>query len=158
MINGLTMDDYPLSLTAVVERAERSTAARRSSPAAPTAASPAPPSGRAPGGRVGSPTALAGLGVGDGDRVATLLWNQPEHLEMYFAVPAMGAVIHTLNPRLHPDELGFIVGDAQDRVIVVDESLLDVFETFRHAHRVRARHRRRAHGRRPAEGRSTTRR
>ena len=49
--------------------------------------------------------ALGDLGIGDGDRVATLLWNQPEHLEVYFGVPAMGAVIHTLNPRLHPDEL-----------------------------------------------------
>ena len=78
-------------------------------------------------------TALAGLGVGDGDRVATLLWNQPEHLELYFAVPLMGAVIHTLNPRLHPDELSFIVADAEDRVIVVDESLLPVFEAFRSA-------------------------
>ena len=47
-------------------------------------------------------TALAGLGIGDGDRVATLLWNQPEHLELYFALPLMGAVLHTLNPRLHP--------------------------------------------------------
>ena len=42
------------------------------------------------------------------------MWNQPEHLEAYFAVPAMGAVIHTLNPRLHPDELSFIVDNAED--------------------------------------------
>ncbi len=65
--------------------------------------------------------------------MATLLWNQPEHLELYFALPAMGAVIHTLNPRLHPDELSFIVNDAEDRIIVVDESLLDVFEAFHDA-------------------------
>ena len=69
----------------------------------------------------------------EGDPVATLLWNQSEHLELYFAVPAMGAVIHTLNPRLFPEELAYIVDDAQDKVIVVDESLLDVFETFRAA-------------------------
>ncbi|WP_433679172.1 long-chain fatty acid--CoA ligase [Nocardia sp. CA-119907] len=134
MINGLTMDDYPLSLTAVVERAERfhDTAKVVS---------------RCPDGRVERTTlgacavrarqlasALAELGVRDGDRVATLLWNQAEHLELYFAVPAMGAVVHTLNPRLHSDELAFIVEDAQDRVIVVDESLLEVFESFRHAH------------------------
>ena len=62
--------------------------------------------------------------------MATLMWNQPEHVELYFAVPAMGAVIHTLNPRLHRDELGFIVNDAEDRAIVVDESLLEVFESF----------------------------
>ena len=62
-----------------------------------------------------------------------MLWNQPEHLELYFAVPLMGAVIHTLNPRLHPDELSFIVADAEDRVLVVDESLLPVLESFRSA-------------------------
>ena len=78
-------------------------------------------------------TALKELGIEPGDPVATLLWNQPEHLELYFAVPAMGAVIHTLNPRLHRDELSFIVDDAEDRAIVVDESLLDVFETFHDA-------------------------
>ena len=52
-----------------------------------------------------------------------MMWNQPEHLECYFAAPAMGAVVHTLNPRLHPDELAFIADDAEDRVLVVDESL-----------------------------------
>ena len=53
--------------------------------------------------------------------MATLLWNQPEHLELYFAVPLMGAVIHTLNPRLHPRRARFIVDDAEDQAIVVDE-------------------------------------
>ncbi len=73
---------------------------------------------------------LADLGIGDGDRVATLLWNQTEHLELYFAVPLMGAVIHTLNPRLQPDELSYIAADAEDRVIVVDESLLHVLDSL----------------------------
>ena len=58
------------------------------------------------------------------------MWNQPEHVEVYFALPSMGAVLHTLNPRLHPDELSFIVNDAEDRAIVVDESLLEQFEAF----------------------------
>lgn len=71
-------------------------------------------------------SSLADLGVAPGDRVATLLWNQTEHLELYFAVPAMGATLHTLNPRLHPDELAFIANDAGDSVLVVDESLWDV--------------------------------
>ena len=79
-------------------------------------------------------SALAELGIGEGDRVGTLLWNQPEHLELYYGVPAMGAVIHTLNPRLHPDELAFIAGDAEDRAIVVDESLLGAFEAFSSAY------------------------
>ena len=73
---------------------------------------------------------LADLGIGDGDRVATLLWNQTEHLELYFAVPLMGAVIHTLNPRLSADELSYIAADAEDRVIVVDESLLHVLDSI----------------------------
>ncbi len=49
--------------------------------------------------------ALRALGVRPGDRVATLCWNQVEHLELYFGVPALGAVIHTLNPRLHAGDL-----------------------------------------------------
>src|ERR1700729_478726 len=77
MREGLMMDDYPLSLTAVVQRAER--------------------------------------------------------FEVYYALPAMGAVLHSLNPRLHPDELSFIVNDAEDRAIIVDESLLDAFESFHEA-------------------------
>ena len=73
---------------------------------------------------------LADLGIGDGDRVATLLWNQTEHLELYFAVPLMGAVIHTLNPRLSPEELSYIAADAEDRVVVVDESLVHVLDSL----------------------------
>jgi fatty-acyl-CoA synthase len=133
MREGLMMDDYPLSLTKVVERVERFSAGREVVFRRPDRSV-----GRTTFGacversrRLGS--ALAGLGIEQGDPVATLMWNQPEHLELYFAVPAMGAVLHTLNPRLHRDELGFIVNDAEDRVIVVDESLLDVFENFHEA-------------------------
>jgi fatty-acyl-CoA synthase len=130
MREGLMMDDYPLSLTAVVERAERFSAARKVVYRRPDGSV-----GRTTFGACGDRSrrlgaALGALGIEAGDPVATLLWNQPEHLELYFAVPSMGAVIHTLNPRLHPDELSFIVDDAEDRAIVVDESLLDVFETF----------------------------
>jgi fatty-acyl-CoA synthase len=64
--------------------------------------------------------------------VATLLWNQTEHLELYFAVPLMGAVIHTLNPRLSSDDLSYIAADAEDRIVVVDESLLHVLESIDH--------------------------
>jgi fatty-acyl-CoA synthase len=123
-MNGLMMDDHPLTLTDLIRRAERITGQG-------TIVS------RAPDGQVRRTTyaavvararrvagALRGLGVQPGDRVATLLWNQPEHLELYFAVPGMGAVIHTLNPRLHPEDLAFIVDDAQDKVLVVDETLI----------------------------------
>ena len=76
-------------------------------------------------------TALHRLGVRPGDRVATLCWNHDRHLEAYFAVPRLGAVLHTLNLRLHPDELAYIARHAEDRVLLVDESLLPVLEGFR---------------------------
>ena len=74
--------------------------------------------------------ALKKLGVGAGDRVATLCWNHQPHLEAYFAVPAMGAVVHTLNLRLHPSEIGYIASHAEDKVVIVDRSLLPLFEKF----------------------------
>ena len=67
---------------------------------------------------------LAGLGVGPGDRVGTFMWNTQEHLEAYFAVPAMGSVLHTLNLRLFPDQLAYVVDHAQDKVIIVDGTVL----------------------------------
>ncbi len=59
--------------------------------------------------------ALLQAGIRNGDRVATLMWNQQEHLEAYFGVPSVGAVVHTLNLRLHPEEIAYIVNRAQDR-------------------------------------------
>jgi fatty-acyl-CoA synthase len=75
--------------------------------------------------------ALTRLGVQPGDRVATLAWNHGRHLEAYFAAPLAGFVVHTLNPRLSPEDLAFIVNDAQDRVLIVDEVLLPVLGRFR---------------------------
>ncbi|GAA3162974.1 long-chain fatty acid--CoA ligase [Streptomyces ramulosus] len=68
--------------------------------------------------------ALRGLGVEREDRVATLLWNNAEHLEAYLAVPSMGAVLHTLNLRLAPEQLVWIANHAEDRVLLVNGSLL----------------------------------
>jgi fatty-acyl-CoA synthase len=73
-------------------------------------------------------SALESLGVGPGDRVATFSWNTREHLEAYLAVPAMGAVLHTLNVRLFPDQLEYVVGHAEDQVILVEDSLVPVLE------------------------------
>ncbi|MFR9794552.1 long-chain fatty acid--CoA ligase [Streptomyces sp. MS06] len=64
------------------------------------------------------------LGVADDDRVATLMWNNAEHVEAYFAIPSMGAVLHTLNLRLPPEQLAWIVNHAADRVIIVNGSLV----------------------------------
>jgi len=66
---------------------------------------------------------LRTMGVKEGDRVATLAWNNQEHMEAYLAIPSMGAVLHTLNLRLTPAQLVHIVNDAKDRVILVDGSL-----------------------------------
>ncbi len=75
--------------------------------------------------------ALCGLGIRAGDRVATLGWNHSQHLEAYFGIPLSGAVLHTLNLRLHPDELAYIVKHAEDRAVLVDESLLPLWEQVR---------------------------
>ena len=69
-------------------------------------------------------SALKRLGIRDGDRVGTLCWNNQEHQEAYLAVPGMGAVLHTLNLRLAPEQLAFIINHAEDRVIIVDGSLV----------------------------------
>jgi fatty-acyl-CoA synthase len=75
--------------------------------------------------------ALKKLGLEDGDRVGTLGWNTYQHLEAYFGAPCSGAVLHTLNPRLHEDDLSFIANHAEDRVMLVDEPLVPVFQKFR---------------------------
>ncbi|WP_432034493.1 long-chain fatty acid--CoA ligase [Streptomyces antibioticus] len=64
------------------------------------------------------------LGVSGDDRVATLMWNNAEHVEGYFAIPAMGAVLHTLNLRLPPEQLAWIVNHAADKVVIANGSLL----------------------------------
>jgi fatty-acyl-CoA synthase len=70
---------------------------------------------------------LASLGVQPGDRVATFSWNTQEHLEAYLAVPCMGAVLHTLNIRLFAEQLEYIVGHAEDHVVLVDPALAPAF-------------------------------
>src|SRR5437016_2431129 len=72
--------------------------------------------------------ALARLGVRPGDRVATFAWNNTRHLELYFAIPNMGAVLHPLNLRLPPDQLAYIVQHADDQVLFVDPSLVPAVE------------------------------
>lgn len=74
--------------------------------------------------------ALQQAGLQPGDRVATLCWNHYAHVEAYFGVPAAGGIVHTLNLRLHPRELAFIVNHAQDRFLIVDEVLLPLWRQF----------------------------
>ncbi len=72
--------------------------------------------------------ALAAHGIREGDRVASFMWNGHRHLEMYHAVPSMGAVLHTLNIRLSERDLKYIINHAVDRVIVIDADLLPLLE------------------------------
>ncbi len=74
--------------------------------------------------------ALAAHGIGAADRVASFMWNNARHLELYQAVPCMGAVLHTLNIRLSPQDLEYIINHARDRVIVVDQELLPALEAL----------------------------
>src|SRR5581483_1013737 len=64
------------------------------------------------------------LGIGVGEAVGTLAWNHDRHLEAYFGIPCSGRVLHTLNPRLAPDDLGYTIGEAADRAILVDPDFL----------------------------------
>ncbi|WP_264014786.1 long-chain-fatty-acid--CoA ligase [[Mycobacterium] manitobense] len=72
--------------------------------------------------------ALAELGVGSGDRVGTLAWNTHRHLALYFGVSGSGAVLHTVNPRLFPEQIEYIVDHAQDRVLLFDVDFAPLVE------------------------------
>jgi len=74
--------------------------------------------------------ALHRLDIKPDDRVATFAWNTQEHLEAYFAIPLMGAVLHTLNLRLFPDQLEYIINHAEDRIILVDDSVVPLLARF----------------------------
>lgn len=123
--------DFPLTIPAIVRRADSLFRHR-------------PVSGRRPDRTIRRTTygevlgrarrlglALQQLGVGRGDRVATLAWASQEHLEAYLAIPSIGAVLHTLNLRLHQDDLAYIVNDARDVAVIVDEGLLPLLDRFR---------------------------
>ena len=73
---------------------------------------------------------LAGLGVGQGDRVATLAWNGYRHFELYYAISGMGAVCHTINPRLSAEQMLYIISHASDRVLCVDLTFVPIVEAL----------------------------
>jgi fatty-acyl-CoA synthase len=75
--------------------------------------------------------ALAKLGLAKGDRVGTFAWNSHRHMEVYFAAPLMGMVLHTVNIRLSPQDITYIINHAEDRVLVVDASLWHLVEPIR---------------------------
>ena len=71
---------------------------------------------------------LQSLKVGKGDRVATIAWNNSRHFEIYFGVTGMGGVLHTINPRLFPEQLIYILNHAEDKVVFVDDTFLPLIE------------------------------
>jgi fatty-acyl-CoA synthase len=129
-MTGLMMD-YPLTLTHILDRAAKIYPRKEIS-------------SRLPDGSMHRYTyldfyqrvhrlahVLATLGLKKGDRVASLSWNVYRHLELYFAVPCSGYVLHTLNLRLAPDQLAYIANHAEDSVLFVDACLLPVLDQFR---------------------------
>ena len=74
--------------------------------------------------------ALGALGIGAGDRVGTLAWNGYRHLEIYYAAPGMGAICHTINPRLAPDDIAYIVNHAADTILCADASFAGLIEAI----------------------------
>ncbi|WAA13974.1 long-chain fatty acid--CoA ligase [Fervidibacillus halotolerans] len=84
-------------------------------------------------------SALKKLGVEKGDRIGTFAWNDHRHLETYFAIPCIGAILHTINIRLSPDHLSYVINHAEDKIIFVDATLLPVLEKVRdHLNTVKA--------------------
>jgi fatty-acyl-CoA synthase len=138
MIEGLMQHDYPLTLRLLVDRMRRAYADSE------VVSMHGAERTRASYGEVVERAeklakALEQLGVQQGDRVATFAWNTREHLEAYLAVPCMGAVLHTLNVRLFAEQLTYIVNHAEDKVILVEDSVVPVlaplvptFETVEH--------------------------
>ncbi len=74
----------------------------------------------------GFPTPCSALGIKPGDRVATLAWNSGRHIEAWYAIMGIGAVCHTLNPRLFADQLCYIINHAEDRIIFTDLTFLPI--------------------------------
>jgi fatty-acyl-CoA synthase len=120
------MQDVPLQIRQILEHATSRHAGAQVVTCAPGGFR------QASYGRVGTNAArlahaLRGLGVDEGDRVGTFMWNNVEHVEAYYAVPCLGAVIHPLNIRLAAEQVIFIANHAEDRVVIVDASLQPLF-------------------------------
>lgn len=135
-----TMMDTQLSLVSILERANRFYSKREVVSVLPVGVNPEtkqpiPGVHRTNYGEIYPrvkqlASALKAAGVGEGDRVATMALNHYRHLEAYFAVPCMGAVLHTVNIRLHPSQICFILNDAQDKVLLIDNLFAAMLPTI----------------------------
>ena len=125
-----TMMDYPLTLTALLERAGRYATNVEIVSRLPDRSLHRYTWGELHQRALQLAECLHSIGLKKGERVATLMWNHYAHLECYFAIPAAGGVLHPLNLRLHPHEIAWIANHAQDRFLIVDDVLLPVLEKF----------------------------
>jgi fatty-acyl-CoA synthase len=120
-----TMQDFPLTIAAIMRHGCGVHGARTATTA--TATGYRRISYREVGQQAAQlANALRGIGVTGDQRVATFMWNNAEHLTTYLAVPAMGAVLHTLNIRLFPEQVAYVANEAEDQVVLVDMSLADL--------------------------------
>ena len=120
-----TMQDFPLTIAAIMRHGCGVHGARTATTA--TAAGYRRISYREVGQQAAQlANALRGIGVTGDQRVATFMWNNAEHLTTYLAVPAMGAVLHTLNIRLFPEQVAYVANEAEDQVVLVDMSLANL--------------------------------
>src|SRR5678815_747653 len=123
-----TMMDVPLTIDLILERAERWMGAAEVVSRRPDRSLHRTTYGAVAQRARRLARALVAADIRRGDRVATLMWNHAEHLEAYFGIPLAGAAMHTLNLRLHPDEIAYIANDAKDRFLIVDDVLLPLYE------------------------------
>jgi fatty-acyl-CoA synthase len=129
-MNGLMMD-FPLTLTHFLKRAETYFGAKEVVTRMPDRSFHRTSWGETMRRARALAVALDGLGLERGDRVATLCWNHHQHLEAYFGIPCGGFVLHTLNLRLHPNDLAYIATHAEDRAVIVDRQLVPLLDQFR---------------------------
>ena len=130
-MDGLMMDDYPLTLAPLLDRAERIFPRVEIAYRSPDGVVRRSDYGTVARRARSLAAALIAEGVRPGDRVATLMWNHVTHLEAYLGVPATGAVLHTLNLRLPVDDLAYVINHANDRWILVDDVLLPTLASVR---------------------------
>lgn len=126
-MQGLMMD-YPLTLDRILEHAKRLFSHKRITTMLPDGSLHRYTYGDLYRRTKKLANALVGLGVDPGDRVGTFAWNNHQHLELYYGIPGAGAVCHTLNIRLFPEQLAFVVNHAEDKVIFIDATLLPLYE------------------------------
>ncbi|MCW3069481.1 MAG: fadD14 [Solirubrobacterales bacterium] len=128
MLHGLMQDDFPLTLNHIRRRVRSSNFGAEVVTLMPDGSVERSTHAQVAERIDRLARVLAELGIEQGDRVGTFAWNNQRHLELYFAIPCSGAVLHTLNIRLFNEQLTYIVNHAEDKAIFVDDSLVPLLE------------------------------